>query len=896
MALYPVPTTRSSDILSRSRLVAQIQADSLALLRLQSQLSTGYRIQAPSEDPTAALRAQGIQRLLELKGQVKTNLNTSQSFLSATDTAISNVTTMLSNARALAVEAAGVTASPEQRRAAAVEVGRILEQLVDAGNQEFRGRYLFAGSQMTERPFSFQGNYVRFEGNQGAIRSYADNDLLFDSNIGGHAMFGTISVQQRGTVDLNPVLTTDTLLADLNGGRGVRSGSISISDGSTTKTIDISSAETIGDIAALIEANPPNGRTVTARVGAEGLIISLDAAGSGQLTISEVSGGTTAAELGIKSAGAIGTGPLNGADLNPVLRPTTRLDQILGVRAAGILTSAGTNNDIVFTSLTNGSAENGVTVQFVDDSLLHASPGLIAGDEAVSYSDSATPARAAVEFSGLNNNLVLTANTPGTSLNNVQIVIENAGAIGNDATVSYDSTDKILHVGVDSSGATDVQTLINRINAEGTFNAAYDASDAADGGFVPTATIPAADAGVVTGNTSNSGAAASTFLVAVAPGATTATHVVSALNGDAAFAARFAAQLDQKDTTSPALAGQGLIDLDSSAATAGGSGADLDQASGLRIRNGQETFDIDISSANTLEELLNVINGSGASVLAEINESATGINIRSLLSGADLSIGESGGTTATQLGIRSLTLATPLSTLNYGRGVNPLGGTDFTIHRNDGVALNIDVSSATTLGDVLDLINNHPLNLDPATQVVARLAQFGNGIELVDDNPVPGFSLRIEQAFGSHVAEELGLVPRGTDDSVPATLVGTSEQLTGSDSNPIEVGGVFTALIRIKDALEANNIEALERASELLDSAFEDVNFARGEIGARSQSLDTLEARLEDEEVELKKNLSDEIEVDMVKTVSDLTARQAQYQATLQLSANLAQLTLLNYL
>ena len=72
----------------------------------------------------------------------------------------------------------------------------------------------------------------------------------------------------------------------------------------------------------------------------------------------------------------------------------------------------------------------------------------------------------------------------------------------------------------------------------------------------------------------------------------------------------------------------------------------------------------------TIEDLLNAINGSGADVLASINAAGTGIDVRSRLSGAEFSIGENGGTTATQLGIRTLTESTALAALNHGAGVD----------------------------------------------------------------------------------------------------------------------------------------------------------------------------------------------------------------------------------
>jgi flagellar hook-associated protein 3 FlgL len=100
----------------------------------------------------------------------------------------------------------------------------------------------------------------------------------------------------------------------------------------------------------------------------------------------------------------------------------------------------------------------------------------------------------------------------------------------------------------------------------------------------------------------------------------------------------------------------------------------------------------------------------------------------------------------------------------------------------------------------------------------------------------------------------------------------------------------------LQAALESDDLVALERAAGLVTDAFDDVSFTRAALGARSQTLETISAHLTDERTELQRNLSDEIDVDFVQAISDLTARQAAFQASLQLSAMLQQQTLLNYL
>ncbi len=62
------------------------------------------------------------------------------------------------------------------------------------------------------------------------------------------------------------------------------------------------------------------------------------------------------------------------------------------------------------------------------------------------------------------------------------------------------------------------------------------------------------------------------------------------------------------------------------------------------------------------------------------------------------------------------------------------------------------------------------------------------------------------------------------------------------------------------------------------------------------QGLDAVGARLDDEGVELQRALSDEIDADLLEAISNMTARQAALQASLQLTSRVFQLTLLDYL
>lgn len=1001
MSIIPIPSTRVSDVFVRQQLLNEVEADQLGLFKLQNQISSGNRLNLPSDDASAALRAVSLQGQIDQNNQFQTNVQTNQSYLGATDSAMMQIVQILNTAQGIASGAVGATATDAQRSAAATQIQDQITQLMNIGNQLFRGRYLFAGSNTVVQPFLQTQAGIVYQGDQKTLSSYSDVNALFTTNITGDAAFGGFSQQVQGSADLNPVLTAATPLSQLNGGQGVNLGSVQISDGSRSSVVDLSSAKTIGDVVKLLDAHPPAGRTLSTEVTPTGLTLQLDSAGGGNLVVSEVGGGTTAAQLGI--AGQLtNTGPLIGGDLNPALTLTTPLSDILGTRASAVVASLGQNNDITVEADSNGAASNGATVTYVDDSHYQAAPGLTAGNEFATFNANPTAAVASLKLSGPANDLLLTATTPGTAYNGVTVNIVDAGAIGNTATAVYNPASKTLTLGVDGTGATSTGALIAAINGEGTFTAARDASAEpnSSGGFI----IPA-DIRNAAGNTYNTGGAANTLFVHIQSGQTTANQVVSAINATG----QFTAQLDIGETGNN---GSGQItdswtDPAAVGVLSGGSGVNFDQTSGIQIVNGGKTYTLSFAGAKTIQDVLNTINGAGADVRAQINQAGDGINIQSRLSGSDFSVGENGGVTATQLGVRSFDLNTPLSELNYGQGVTPLAtGPDFTITRKDGVSFGLSLQGAQTINDVLNLINNNATNLGGGIPVTATLNAFGNGIEISDNDPAAG-TLSIAANPPSAAAQQLGLIPAGatasalptaaapasatvssaglnndltfsavqpgpamngvkiqfTDSgagpgnetvsynagtktltfdmdtptatanrviavlaanpaasalfsasltptdgspnngtglvnlSATGTLAGGApEMIHGSDTNPQEVAGVFTALERLQTALQNNDVPGVNRAASLLTNAQQNVSYVQAELGTNEQTLTAISGSLQNQQTQLQSAHSQEVDVDLPTAISDFLGKQAAFQAALQASGLISKMTLLDYI
>jgi flagellin-like hook-associated protein FlgL len=382
----------------------------------------------------------------------------------------------------------------------------------------------------------------------------------------------------------------------------------------------------------------------------------------------------------------------------------------------------------------------------------------------------------------------------------------------------------------------------------------------------------------------------STITVHIAAGSTTASDVVNLINkAHDAGTISFTAGIDPLDDVN---GGQGLVEDGASAMTRDGSGKALDQKSGLQITNGGETFTVSLAGCKTVEDVLNAVNANSG-LLAEINSAKDGISIRSRTSGCDFMIGENGGTTAAQLGLRTFTEDTKLSDLNYGTGVkvagsgSASGGVDFMIALSDGTAMAIDISGATTIGDVIDLINNNANNKGKLT---AQLDTYGNGIELVDNSGGTG-TLTVANSDSSSAATDLGLIPKGQ-----SKIISDTNTITGRDVNETETKGIFTALINLKQALLNNDTTGIKDAISMLDSSTEQLNLTQADLGVREQNLDAMSSRLTTETTNLKSLLSDNYDADVTQTASDLSAQEVTYQAALKATASILQMTLMNYL
>jgi flagellar hook-associated protein 3 FlgL len=308
----------------------------------------------------------------------------------------------------------------------------------------------------------------------------------------------------------------------------------------------------------------------------------------------------------------------------------------------------------------------------------------------------------------------------------------------------------------------------------------------------------------------------------------------------------------------------------------GGLGIDL---SGLIISNGQNTSTIDLSTATTVEDLLNRINHSGTGVLARLSANGTGIDIFNPVQGTQMTVAENGGTTAADLGVRSFSPGSMLSELNGGRGVNTVAGADIQVTRRDGTNFSVDLSGLNTIQDVINAINT----ADAGGGVTASFATTGNGIVLTDSTV--GGSLTVRSLNASPAAADLGI--QGSS----ATGV-----INGTDVNSVEATGIFGNLGKLRSALLSSDQAGITNAAEMLQIDLDRLTRLHGQVGAQVKEFEARQNRLADQNVATKAMLSDLEDTDFNEAITRFQTLQTALQANLQTTGRMLDLTLLDFL
>lgn len=159
---------------------------------INTQLSTGKRINQPSDDPVGAARALDLTHLTADTAQYQRNITSANARLGLEDQILSNTTHVLGRVRTLVLQAANGSQTDQTRGDIAVELSQLREQLLGQANStDSQGEYIFAGNRTGTQPFVSQGS-ISYLGDDGQRLVAAGPGLQVATGDPGSAVFADI--------------------------------------------------------------------------------------------------------------------------------------------------------------------------------------------------------------------------------------------------------------------------------------------------------------------------------------------------------------------------------------------------------------------------------------------------------------------------------------------------------------------------------------------------------------------------------------------------------------------------------------------------------------------------------------------------------------------------------
>jgi flagellar hook-associated protein 3 len=298
----------------------------------------------------------------------------------------------------------------------------------------------------------------------------------------------------------------------------------------------------------------------------------------------------------------------------------------------------------------------------------------------------------------------------------------------------------------------------------------------------------------------------------------------------------------------------------------------------IEIRAGEDIYKVNLAGAATVGDVITAVSASGAPVEAFINSAGDGLVFSATETVESLevvSLRRVFGTTALAPG--SVASDTTLASLGITPGVLQIN--------NDGAVTNVDLSSATTVGELVTAINTQ------VNGITASINSDGTALDI--ESAFFSTTLSAADVGASNIAAVLGFAQTRSQDNAgdfSATSPATAD-VTQSQNIFKSLSDLVTAL-RSPEATPEDFNQVLGGFDENLNK----IQTNRAVIGARVNRIESSLDRFQAYEVFLTKLLSDNEDADLPETITQLTTQNNILTAALNAGSRILQPTLIDFL
>lgn len=188
---------RITDNMYTQNFLLNINRARLRMGKVQNQLSSGRRLQNPSDDPEAANRILRIKTSIQQNAQFIENVGDGNAMMTATEHALSKFGDLMLEVKDILSKARNGSRTPDLATFAN-QIDQLLTDAVQIANTRFNGKYLFGGTQTTEPPFTLAEDRSAVTANPngitGNIQVLVNNGTLQTINIDGQQAFQGVTI------------------------------------------------------------------------------------------------------------------------------------------------------------------------------------------------------------------------------------------------------------------------------------------------------------------------------------------------------------------------------------------------------------------------------------------------------------------------------------------------------------------------------------------------------------------------------------------------------------------------------------------------------------------------------------------------------------------------------
>ncbi|MFB6364642.1 flagellar hook-associated protein FlgL [Paenibacillus elgii] len=185
----PLRVTQS---MMHSQVLGNITNNLRRMSNNQDMLSTGRKINQPSDDPVGITYALRYRSELSMNEQYQKNVDMAKSFLDHTDTVMGQIGELLQRAKELTTRGVNGTNPQSALDAIAQEMGQIYEHVVTLGNDKMNGKYIFNGQFTDKQPYTL-ANAPADQTDTKLINFQFGAGITLPINVTGEQTFGSPS-------------------------------------------------------------------------------------------------------------------------------------------------------------------------------------------------------------------------------------------------------------------------------------------------------------------------------------------------------------------------------------------------------------------------------------------------------------------------------------------------------------------------------------------------------------------------------------------------------------------------------------------------------------------------------------------------------------------------------